>query len=493
MSSTTASTGPSGKEEFTSRWGILMTSIGMAVGTGNIWRFPRVAAENGGGAFLIPWVIFLFAWAIPLLLVEFALGKTTRRGPAGAVGSLVGEGYNWLGVFVGLVTCFIMFYYSVVTGWCLKYFVASFGTVFSSEQTAESYWTSFTTDPIQPVAFHAAALVIGCLVIYRGVVRGIERTNRILIPLLFLLLIIAAIRAITLPGATKGLTYLFSPNWSDLGNYQVWLAALTQAAWSTGAGWGLVTTYGVYLRKKDTFTLTTFTTAFGNNSASLLAGIAVICTVFAILPEAQARTALGAGNEGLTFIWMPQLFAGMPGGRLFLPIFFLALSSAAISSLIAMLEMASRMLMDLGLPRTKAVPVVGALSFVLGLPSAWHMGFLKNQDWVWGIGLMVSGLFMALAVIKYGAARFREELINTEDEKRPIGSWFVWVIAIVVPLEFLAMVGWWFYQSATQFDPEGWWKLRSEISVGTAVMQIALLAIVLFLTNTFWVKRLEKD
>ena len=183
----------------------------------------------------------------------------------------------------------------------------------------------------------------------------------------------------------------------------------------------------------------------------------------------------------------------MPGGKLFLPIFFLALSSAAISSLIAMLEMASRMIMDLGLTRSKAVPIVGTLSFVLGLPSAWYMGFLKNQDWVWGIGLMVSGLFISLAVIKYGAARFRDELINTKEEKRPIGMWFVWVISILVPIEFLAMVTWWFYQSATQFDPEGWWKLRSEISVGTAVIQIVLLVVVLFLTNTYWVKRLEKD
>ena len=480
------------KEQFTSRWGILLTSIGMAVGTGNIWRFPRVAAANGGGSFLIPWVIFLFAWAIPLLLVEFALGKTTRRGPAGAVGTLIGERYNWLGVFVGLVTCFITFYYSVVTGWCLKYFTVSLGTVFSAEN-AESYWTRFTSDPIQPVIFHAIALIIGCSIIYRGVVRGIERTNRILIPALFVLLIIAAIRAVTLPGAEKGLAYLFTPNWEDLGNYQVWLAALTQSAWSTGAGWGLVTTYGVYFRKQDTFKLTTFTTAFGNNSASLLAGIAVMCTVFAMLPEDQARAALAAGNEGLTFIWMPQLFSSMTGGRIFLPIFFLALSFAAISSLIAMLEMASRMMMDLGLSRARAVPTVGVVSFVLGLPSAYFMGFFKNQDWVWGIALMFSGFFIALSVIKYGAAKFRDELINTEDEKHPIGSWFVWVISIVVPLEFIAMLAWWFYQSATQFDPDGWWKLRSESSVGTAVIQISVLVVVLVVTNTYWVHRLKKS
>ncbi len=480
------------KERFTSKWGIILSAIGMAVGTGNIWRFPRVAAENGGGAFLIPWVLFMFAWAIPLLLAEFALGKTTRRGPAGAVGVLVGRGSNWMGVFVGMVTCFITFYYSVVTGWCLKYFVVSLGTSFSAE-TAESYWTRFTTDPVQPVVFHGLALMIGCFIIFKGVVRGIEKTNRILIPALFLLLIIAAVRATLLPGAGQGLAYLFTPNWSDLGNYQVWLAALTQSAWSTGAGWGLVTTYGVYLRKQDNFTLTTFTTAFGNNSASLLAAIAVMCTVFAVLPEDQARLALGAGNEGLTFIWMPQLFSSMTGGRIFLPIFFLSLSFAAISSLIAMLEMATRMMMDLGFTRARAVPAVGFTAFVLGLPSAWYMGFFKNQDWVWGIGLMVSGFFISVTVIKYGAARFRDELINTEQEKRPIGKWFVWVISILVPVEFVAMITWWFYQSATQFDPDGWWKLMSESSVGTVVIQMTILIGALFLTNRLWVDRMRPE
>ena len=480
------------KEEFSSRWGVLLTAIGMAVGTGNIWRFPRVAAENGGGSFLVPWMIFLFAWAIPLLLAEFALGKTTRKGPAGAVGALVGGRSNWLGVFVGMVTCFIMFYYSVVTGWCIKYFVASTGTVFSAE-SAESYWHRFTTDPIQPVVFHAIALTVGCFIIYRGVVRGIERTNRILIPLLFLLLALAAIRAATLPGAVKGLSYLFTPDLAALTNYRVWLAALTQSAWSTGAGWGLITTYGVYLREKEGFTLTAFTTAFGNNAASLLAGIAVMCTVFAVLPDDEARLALGAGNEGLTFIWLPQLFASIPGGRLFLPLFFLALSFAAISSLIAMLELASRMAMDLGLERSTAVPLVGVVAFVLGLPSAWSMGFFKNQDWVWGIGLMVSGFFIAVAVIKYGAARFRDERINTKWERAPIGRWFVVGVTVLVPLEFVAMIAWWFYQSATQLDPEGWWKLTSESSVGTVVIQLVALSLVLFLFNGAWMRRIGKS
>jgi NSS family neurotransmitter:Na+ symporter len=217
-----------------------------------------------------------------------------------------------------------------------------------------------------------------------------------------------------------------------------------------------------------------------------------MCTVFAILPEDQARTALGAGNEGLTFIWLPQLFGSMAGGRFFLPLFFLALSFAAISSLIAQLELVSRMAMDLGLPRSKAVPAAGALAFLLGLPSAWSMAFFKNQDWVWGIGLMVSGFFIALVVIRYGADRFRRELINTEDEKYPIGRWFIWAITVLIPIEFVAMIAWWFYQSATVFDPEGWWRLASESSVGTVVVQIAVLAVVLYLTNSLWVRRVTK-
>ena len=262
------------------------------------------------------------------------------------------------------------------------------------------------------MVFHALALILCSSIIYRGVVRGIERTNRVLIPALFLLLVVAAARAVLLPGSSMGLNFLFSPDWSDLLDYKVWLAALTQSAWSTGAGWGLVTTYGVYMREKEGFTLTAFTTGFGNNSASILAGIAVMCTVFAALPEDAAREALAAGNEGLTFIWLPQLFSEIPGSQFFLPLFFLALSCAAISSLIAMLELPTRMAMDLGLSRKKAVPTVAAISFVCGLPSAWSMDFFKNQDWVWGIGLLFSGAFIAFAAIRYGAARFREQLIN---------------------------------------------------------------------------------
>jgi NSS family neurotransmitter:Na+ symporter len=475
-------------EQFATRWGILLAAIGMAVGTGNIWRFPRVAAANGGGAFLIAWLVFMFAWSIPLVLAEFALGKHTRRGPAGAIGHLIGARHTWLGAFVGLCTCFIMFYYSVVTGWCMKYFVATLsGGLHGADPQA--YWDGFTSGSVEPVFYHFAAMVIGCWIISRGVVKGIERTNRILIPTLFALLVVAALRALTLPDAMKGLGFLFTPEWGQLLSHKVWLEALSQSAWSVGAAWGLVMTYGVYLKKKDDFVLTSYTTAFGDYSASLLAGIAVMCTVFAVLPEVDARAALGAGNEGLTFIWLPKLFEQIPAGRVFLALFFLALSFAAMSSLIAMIEMATRIGVDLGLPRRRAVPLVGVLGFVLGVPSAWKLGIFQNQDWVWGLGLMVSGLFIAIALAIFGTDRFRRELINTEDEPHPVGAWFTFVMRYVVPLEFLALMVWWFYQSAATYDREGWWDPRHTYSVGTTVVQWGLLIVLLLLVNRWWAAR----
>ena len=474
--------------QFSSRWGILMAVIGMAVGTGNIWRFPRVAAANGGGAFLIAWLVFMFAWSVPLVLSELALGKHTRKGPAGAVGHLIGAKYNWLGAFVGVCTCFITFYYSVVTGWCLKYFFASLGSGLGGAD-AESYWASFTTANLQPVFFHLVAITVGCLIISRGVVKGIERTNRVLIPVLFSLLVVAAVRAVTLPDAIKGLGFLFTPVWSELKSHEVWLEALTQSAWSVGAAWGLATTYGVYLRKKDDFVLTGYTTAFGDYSASLLAGIAVMCTVFSVLPEPEAYAALAAGNEGLTFIWLPQLFQAIPAGHIFLPLFFLALSFAAMSSLIAMIEMATRICVDLGIPRQKAVPLVGVVGFLMGLPSAWQLGFFQNQDWVWGLGLIVSGFFISIAVIRFGAARFRRELINTPEERRPVGRWYIFVITYLVPVEFVALIVWWFYQAATVYDPDGWWHPFHSFSVGTTVLQWGGLIALLILTNRYWARR----
>lgn len=468
-------------ERFTSTWGILLATIGMAVGTGNIWRFPRIVAQNGGGEFLIPWILFLFLWGIPLLLAEFALGKSARRGPAAAVGAATAPRHNWMGLFVGLVTCLITFYYSVVTGWCLKYLVGSvLGELSGADPNA--YWETFTTGS-EPVLFHGIALLVGCFVIYRGIVSGLERANRVLVPALFVLLVVAAVRAVTLPGAVEGLAFLFIPDFAALGDYRVWLAALTQTAWSTGAGWGLVTVFGAYVATRQGFVRTAVTAALANNFASLLAGIAVLCTVFALSTSAADTTAaLSSSNEGLTFLWLPQLFASMPGGAVLMPLFFLTLCCAALSSLLSQLELANRMVMDLGVPRKRSVPLIGAVCFVLGLPSAMALGFFRNQDAVWGVALLVSGLFVAITVIRHGARRFRKEQLLGSHEEWRVGPWFERLITWVIPLEFTALVVWWMWQAAVT-SGTAWWDPFGEFTVGTVVLQVGLLILLCLAIN----------
>jgi neurotransmitter:Na+ symporter, NSS family len=460
----------SNRETFTSRWSLILAGLGMAVGTGNLWRFPRIAAQNGGAAFLIPWVIFLFIWSIPLLITEFSMGRGTRRGVVGAFSTLIGPRFAWMGGFVAVTCVMILFYYSVVTGWTLKYFLASLTGELHGAAPGE-YWDAFIGSGWQPVLFHVLAAVTGALIIQRGVVRGIERANRVLIPALFFLLIVAAMRSVTLAGSERGLEFLFNPDLTPLASYRTWLEALTQSAWSTGAGWGLIMTYGVYLRKEDDVVLDSTTIGFGDNSASLLAGMAVVPVAFSVLPAVAAMDAMRSGNTGLMFIWIPQLFDRIPGGVFFLPVFFLALFFAALSSLIAMIELATRILMDAGWTRARAVPLVAGAVIVCGLPSAVSLTVFENQDWVWGLALMISGLFISIAATRYGLAQFRERLVNVHPGALRAGRLYAVTLKYLVPLEFVLMFGWWIYQAATVYDPEGWWNPLHTFSVGTCLLQ----------------------
>jgi len=457
--------------------------LGMAVGTGNIWRFPRIVAKNGGGSFLVAWVVFLLLWSIPLILVEFSLGKATRRGTVGAFGKLIGKKFAWMGAWVGWCATAIMFYYSVVMGWCIRHLVATF-TGELPGATPDAFWSGFAASP-QAVLTHGIAIGLGVAVIAWGV-RGIEKVASILIPSLVILVVVLAVRAITLPGAAEGLNFLFTPQWGQLLDYRVWLEALTQNAWDTGAGWGLILTYAVYMRRNEDTSLNAFTLGFGNNSMSLLAAIMVICTAFALAPDA-AQQLKGVGNEGLTFIWLPQLFGTMPGGRFFMALFFLALTFAAWTSLIAMIELATRVLVDAGMPRNRAIWWVGIVGFLAGVPSALSMGFFANQDTVWSIGLMLSGFFFAFAVMKFGVRRFRTELINHPGSDLKVGRWWEWAI-VLCAVEAVVLMAWWFFQAWG----EGWrsaFTPLSTFSIGTVLLQWALILVVLWLVNPWLARR----
>lgn len=455
---------------FRSRWIMLLAMLSMAVGTGNIWRFPRIAATQGGGTFLIPWAIFLVAWSVPLLICEFAMGKATRKNPIGAFADMIGPRFAWMGAWVALCATLIMFYYGVVTGWCVRYFVAAVTGELPGaepgllwESYSGSWWAVLTL---------VVSLALALWVVAKGV-RGIERSVIIMMPVLIGLVVVLAVRAVTLPGAERGLAFLFTPDLGALGNSRVWLEALTQNAWDTGAGWGLALTYATYMRAREDTTINGFILGFGNNSVSLLAGIMVLCTVFSIRPDAAGEI-VGAGNTGLTFIWVPQLFAAIPAGRLFMAMFFLALFFAALTSLISMIELAARILIDRGMSRGGALVVVAGVALVFGLPSALSTTILDNQDTVWGIGLMLSGLFFGFAVLRYGVDRFRREHVNSAGSDFTIGRWWSVAMGLVV-LEALVLLVWWFSQSlsaeglAASVNP-----LRS-FSLGTLVLQWAVL------------------
>jgi NSS family neurotransmitter:Na+ symporter len=388
-----------------------------------------------------------------------------------------------------------MFYYSVVSGWCMKYLThALSGTLVTTADHIE-LWKSFTAGP-EPILFHAAAMLIGAFIVYKGVVGGIERTNRILIPALLMILLTLAVRAVTLPGAWDGIVYLFTPSMDTLLDYKVWLAALTQNAWDTGAGWGLILTYACYARQKEDISLNAALTAFGNNSVSLLAGITIFSTVFALAPGEGVKELIsgrGSTNTGLAFIFLPQLFQKMPGGAavqsFFSTIFFLGLTFAALTSLISMIELAVKAFIDMGLQRNRALVLVALVGFLLGIPSAVSLNFFENQDWVWGIGLMISGGFLSFAVIKHGTERFRQEAVNGAGSDVQIGRWFNVVISWLIPLQVIVLIVWWFSLSIFSYDTEGWWNPFHTYSVGTCLLQWGVMMAVFLALNRWMVRR----
>jgi NSS family neurotransmitter:Na+ symporter len=390
-----------------------------------------------------------------------------------------------MGAWIAFCASAIGFYYAVVMGWTLRFFWATLTGEIPTEVPG-AFWESFAGTS-GSVVTHALAVGMAVFVVAWGV-KGIETAARILIPSLIVLVIVLAIKALTLPGASQGLAFLFTPDWGELANYEVWLQALTQNAWDTGAGWGLVLTYAIYMRAKEDTALNAFVIGFGNNSMSLLAGIMVLCTVFSVMPGAASEI-VGAGNEGLTFIWIPQLFAQIPAGQFFMGIFFLALAFAAWTSLVAMVELASRILMDLGMARGRAIAVVGIACLAFGTPSALSMDVFANQDWVWGVGLMLSGAFFAFAVLRYGVTEWRETFINHPHSDVRIGAWWDWAIRLVL-VEAVVLMGWWLWGARGE-DFAATWTLFSPYNVGTVLIQWGVVLVVLVALNGRMVRSVQ--
>ncbi len=482
------------QQRFSSRLGLLLSALGIAVGTGNIWRFPRIAAQcgsdEGAGALIIAWLTFLLLWSIPLIITEYLIGRKYRYGVVGSFVKGIGKRFAWMGAFVAFVATAISFFYAVIVGWAMYYFIQMlFSPLPQTNEASMQIWQTFQNSHM-PFVLHFLALAIGVFVIWKGIV-SIERVNKVLIPLLVLIIIAAVIRALLLPGAFDGVAYLFSVDWQQLKTPDIWLHALTQNAWDTGAGWGLFLCYATYMQARHGAVKNAFITGFGNNIISLLMAIMIFGTVFSVLqfglgytdPEVlNVMQTSGPASTGLTFIWMPQLFALMPGGNILAIFFFLGLACAGFSSLISMLELSSRTLVDKGIKRKYAVLIVGAVVYLVGVPSAMSLNVLSNQDFVWGLGLMVSGVFIAIFAARYGLKKLKDDNGLITGDWRLRGWWDI-LIRYFVPTAGVVLLAWWIWLSITQFAPAEWYNPFATFSVMTVLVQWAAVLIIFALFN----------
>ena len=471
----------SSSDQFSGRLGLIFATIGAAIGTGNIWRFPRMVGANGGGSFLVPWLIFLFLWSIPLIIAEFALGKRSRTGTVGTFRIFAGPKFAWMGLWTAWISTAIGFYYAVVTGWCLNYFQTAIRGGLSQGVDTIEVWNNFLQAPGQVIIFQMIAILITMAAIWKGA-KAIEKANVMLMVSLFVLLFVALFLSFVMDfedGTLDGFVYMFSIQPEYLMEPETWINGLSQSAWSCSAGMGMAITYSVYMRKDEDTTLNAATMCLANNSISIIAGLTVMMAVFAVVDD--PLSAVGGGSSAITFLVLPEVFAKAPGGPavqlLMVAVFFLALSFAALTSMISTVELCVRNFVDHGVDRSQAVGFTSAAIFLFGLPSAalWILvddstgvafpQFLEVQDHIWGYGLMFSGLFIAYSIWKYGWRRykswqnenevedfdmgdyvengvsaFRDDFVNTGDNDWWIGRWWDVIMYIGFPAMFAVLM-----------------------------------------------------
>jgi len=378
-------------------------------------------------------------------MLELSAGKKTRRGPVGAFATLLGAKGSWMGGFMTLCTVFIMCYYAVISGWTLRYVGYAFqGELFNLDQvTAIALFDNFRSTPLSWL-FFVIATAMAAFFVDKGA-KGIELLNKILIPALIVILIIGVVRSLTLPGASEGIAYLFSVDWSLMSKPEHWLAGMTQSAWSTGAGWGLMLAYSVYCREEDDPVTTPVATGFGNNGIELLVALMIFPAVFAIM-GVTATEFVGSSSSkgGIAFHTIPLILKEIPGGSILVILFFFGLASAALTSLVAMFELCTRFFQDLGMARRKSLMLTVILCLVVGTPSALSDRIFDNQDYVWGVGLIISGIFLTVMYFWYGEKRYREDLLAHDSRSGPIGKWFTYMMAFVL-LEGVVLLGWFMY------------------------------------------------
>jgi NSS family neurotransmitter:Na+ symporter len=339
-----------------------MAAAGSAVGLGNIWRFPYITGQNGGGAFVLVYVLCVILIGVPLLLTEMGLGRLTKKGTIGAFKD-TGAGPFWMGIGAILalsVSFFVLSYYGVIAGWTIGY-------IFKILTGAGGTFEGFAANGPMTIGLMGAFTVVTVLIVLGGVSGGIEKAAKILMPILFALIIVVAIRSLTLDGAMKGVEFYLHPDFSKITANSI-LAALGQAFFSMSIGWGIMITYGSYLPKDSNLVSSGVWVGFMDTAVALLAGFMIFPAVFAFGKSPEA-------GPTLVFQVLPDIFSTMPGGHIIGALFFLLLTVAALTSSISMLEVPASYFMDeKKWSRKKAAWFVGALVFIVGIPSALSNG-----------------------------------------------------------------------------------------------------------------------
>jgi len=447
--------------QWASRAGFILAAAGSAIGLGNIWRFPYTAGENGGGAFVMVYLIFVALIGTPVLLAELAVGRTTQRNSVGAFKALAPKTlWPWVGR-LGVLTGFgILSFYSVIASFTLGYIYMAvtgrFADGIDNEQS-RALFDTLSGHPAGSVLLLAAFMLLTALVVRRGISSGIERAAKILMPVFFVFLVVLAGRSLTLEGAGQGLRFLFAVDFSKI-TPAVAGIALGQALFSMSLGMGAMITYGSYLPRKENLPVAGLSVAFFDTLIALLAGVIIFPALF------HAGASPDAGT-GLVFVVMPTIFDAMPAGTLFAIGFYVLLAIAALTSTMSLLEVIVAYFVDEhGWTREKTVWVVSGLCFLVAVPSALSYGastylstmlsadpaagFLDLMNIVFGnYALSIGALFLCLFVgWRWKIAKAKAEIEGGGHRLPGGGLWgflvrFVCPVAVVLILAFIIITG----------------------------------------------------
>lgn len=419
------------RETFAAGWGTVLATAGVAIGLGNVWRFPYMMGSYGGAVFLVLYLAIVVAFGIPALICEQALGRATRSGPLGAFRRVELPGAAvWGGLLLVTVTMAAS-YYGVVVAWVLDFAVLS-----AAGRGAEpGLFEEFTSSVVRQLPGVAVTVGAACGVLYLGVRRGIERISQTVLPLFFVLFLVLIGRSLTLPGAVPELVAYLTPSWDGLSGETV-LAALGQAFFSIALGGTFMVVYGSYLPAEENLPRTAVATALTDATAALLAGLVVVPAVLALGLDMDT-------GPSLLFEVMPEVFGRLPAGSVFAAVFFVSVFLVALLSLMAAYEVVVAELgAHLGWSRRRALVALGAVQLLLAFPALLVPGYIEQSDFVWGSTMQVlgGGLAVMALVWSYGRARALEA-VGVEHVPGWLVAWVRWVIpgGILATLAY----GWW--------------------------------------------------